>query len=338
MTDTTSQTIQLDGKHKQLVDLNKSYTTFEAEFTLQPHTLDLGKSYEIAVVSQTLLDGDGEISYKKIDGIYSGSIKNEDANGYQNYFLVVKSAEPFKENVTVEVLIKSLDNFLMPPQGQVHNQGHNQSQSHNQGQSQSHNQEVITHEKPVNLPPTGKVVETPKSNKWGFKIKLFIAFFVLVCGVFLLYYFYKRSKKTKSKLSLKEYNQTINANEVKPEIKLEVSPPVPTPTPTPTQPPVVSEKQSVQLNFPTPSKKSSLAEAFKTKMVENKSPVTKSQVFKPTNISPVKKNKQVVRSSSSSSSSNTSTSGSLSSSSSSSSSRPKHNLKGKRFVFDDDSD
>lgn len=173
MVDFSSSKISLDGKHKQLIDLNKDQTLFEAEFTITPHTLDLDKKYEIAVVSQSVLDTD-EIAFKEVNGIYKGDVKQDDQSSeYENFFLVINSAIPIKE-LNVEVAMRPI----------------------------KVKQPVVVERQPVEQVPlredAERVIEKYEKKNAGFwarnKVKIIICFFVLVAGGYLLYYFWKKNQ------------------------------------------------------------------------------------------------------------------------------------------------
>jgi hypothetical protein len=199
MVDFSSSKINLDGKHKQLIDLNKDQTLFEAEFTITPHTLDLNKKYEIAVVSQSVLDTD-EISFKEVNGIYKGDVKQDDQSSeYENFFLVINSAVPIKE-LNVDVAMRPIKVKQQPVEVE-----------------RPPVEQVPVHEE------AERVIEKyEKKNNIGFwarnKVKIIICFFVLVAGGYLLYYFWKK-------------NQNKNTNEspvlkALPQPALQVAPPV----------------------------------------------------------------------------------------------------------------
>ena len=177
MVDFSSSKISLDGKHKQLIDLNKDQTLFEAEFTITPHTLDLDKKYEIAVVSQSVLDTD-EIAFKEVNGIYKGDVKQDDQNSeYENFFLVINSAIPIKDlNIDIAMRPIKVKKPLVVEQQPV--------------------EQIPIHEE------AERVIEKYEKKDAGFwvrnKVKIIICFFVLVAGGYLLYYFWKNQNQTKS--------------------------------------------------------------------------------------------------------------------------------------------
>lgn len=182
--DFSSSKIVLDGKHKQLIDLNKEHALFDAEFTITPHTLDFEKKYEIAVVSQSVLDND-EISFKEVSGIYQGNAKHDDPeSNYENFFLVIRSSQKIRE-LNVDVSIKPIAKPAVPKQEVVVREE----------ESLDNKIEKFYHE----------------TDFWSKnRIKIIIAFFVIVAGCFLMYYFWKRQKSAESVPTLPAL-QKINA-------------------------------------------------------------------------------------------------------------------------------
>jgi hypothetical protein len=184
MVDFSSSKITLDGKHKQLIDLNKDQTLFESEFTITPHTLDLDKTYEIAVVSQSVLDAD-EIIYKEVNGIYKGNVKHDDKSSeYENFFLVIKGSVPIKELI-IEVVMKPIKIEQPSPSIETHERDVEETEKNN--------------------------VECYRERESFFsrnKIKIIICFFVLVAGCYLMYYFWKKNQ-TATKASTESITENI---------------------------------------------------------------------------------------------------------------------------------
>jgi hypothetical protein len=184
MSEHTTHTLKLDGKHRQLVDLNKDYSNFETKYTITPHTLDLGKNFSIAVVSQSALDGDSAPKMTSVNGIYSNTITVDDPNSqYENYFLILQSTEELRE-MKVDVEIRPLQQ---------------QQQTHNI------NKRMIGNERELDIIPMRKEVEpelftqpppapAPPAKNSNLYYKILIALFLLIAGGFLAYYFYKKSK------------------------------------------------------------------------------------------------------------------------------------------------
>lgn len=173
-----SQKIILNGKHQQLIDLNKDKVNFSCEFTITPNIMDLDKTYYATVVTQDQLDKDENISFSKMSGIHEGSVSN-DSNQYQNYFLVIKSDVPMKEAL-IENKIRELPSYNEPEPEQEQEL---RIEPDNEYIVQQKNKQIIESYK----------IQNDSNNK---NIKYIILFFILVCGGFLLYYFWKKSKKT----------------------------------------------------------------------------------------------------------------------------------------------
>jgi hypothetical protein len=179
MTDFSTQKITLNGKHKQLVDLNKDNVNFNSEFTITPHILDIDKEYFATIATQTQLDNGEEIDFNKLSGIYTGSVKN-DSNEYQNYFLVIKSDAPMRE-MSIE---NKLDEIVLqqPPQ---------------QSPPRPSTNEHYQRQKPTHADVERLMHQQTKSQKNH--LKYILAFFIVLVGCFLLYYFWKKGKDTQPK-------------------------------------------------------------------------------------------------------------------------------------------
>lgn len=178
MTDFSTQKITLNGKHKQLVDLNKDKVNFNSEFTITPHILDIDKEYFATIATQTQLDNGEEIDFNKLSGIYTGSVKN-DSNEYQNYFLVIKSDAPMKE-MSIENKLDEI--FLQPPPPPP---------------PQPSTNEHYQRQKPTHADVERLMHQQSKSQKNH--LKYIIAFFIVLVGCFLLYYFWKKGKEIQPK-------------------------------------------------------------------------------------------------------------------------------------------
>ena len=170
MADFSTHTIVLNGKHQQLIDLNKDKVNFISDFTITPNILDLDKDYYATVITQTQLDNDTEFDFKKLSGIHTGSIKNE-TNQYQNYFLAIKSSTAFRE--------MKIENNLTELETEKY-------------QEPMQQQEALIEQ--VQAPVQVKE-PPPKDNKL---YKYIIALFIVIVGCYLLYYFWKKSKSSTS--------------------------------------------------------------------------------------------------------------------------------------------
>lgn len=82
----TKKTVKL-GKIKQLIDLNGDSTNFDLSFKVSCHD---DTPFKVLVVDQTTLDNTPELQYKETSKTISGNIVS-DKNVYQNHFLVLKA-------------------------------------------------------------------------------------------------------------------------------------------------------------------------------------------------------------------------------------------------------
>jgi hypothetical protein len=87
------------NKIKQLIDLNGDITNFDLTFTA---TSKDGSSFNLLVVNQTTLDSSEPLNYKTAEGTISGNIIS-DKGIYQNYFLLLKSDAPCECDVTIDI-------------------------------------------------------------------------------------------------------------------------------------------------------------------------------------------------------------------------------------------
>jgi len=94
----------------QLIDINKDLTNFEAEFKV---VSEGKKPFELLVIDQNSLDNNPEIPYKNVEqGEISGQISH-DTNKFQNYYLILKSKEPCKCEVTIRT--REIAPKIQPP-------------------------------------------------------------------------------------------------------------------------------------------------------------------------------------------------------------------------------
>ena len=146
-------------KVKQLIDLNQDSTNFDLSFKVTCHD---DTPFHVLVVDQTTLDNSEELNYKETKNIISGNIL-ADKNIYQNYFLILKSEKECK--VDVELIKKELPRTpdKIDPPKQLQN---NERKMQFQAPSESFN--------------------------WK---KIGLLTVVIVGGLALLWYFYKKSNK-----------------------------------------------------------------------------------------------------------------------------------------------
>lgn len=152
------------GKIKQLIDLNGDSTNFDLKFNV---TCEDDTPFQVLVVDQTTLDNNPELEYKETKNSISGNIV-ADKNIYQNYFLILKSEKPC--NVDVELIKNELPKTpeQLPIQGNVHGNLPD------------------FHKRSVSIPTT------PPFN-WT---KILLIGIVVIGGVALLWYLYKRKQNT----------------------------------------------------------------------------------------------------------------------------------------------
>jgi hypothetical protein len=227
----TSKTISLDGKHKQIIDLNQDLVDFIVDFTITPLKDDLQKPYEIAITTQEKLDSGLNPKFTQYSGIFNKTIKNTSGN-YQNYCLLIKSTTEFKD-ITIKINLTPLESASAPPTPV-----------------------------PTPLPPTPvaplaplppvdqaqpKMVPTPtpqhivQSNDSNKKMKIIVGFLIVVIGGCALYYFWNKSKT--AKLVPVEMPSTSSAPEVvvqQPAAPLTIPSPAPAPAPVPSSGPAFS--------------------------------------------------------------------------------------------------
>lgn len=172
---TTTRKIVPDGKHQQLIDLNKNATNFICEFSITPHIMDLETEYYVAITTQSQLDNNENIDIKPLKGIFTGSVKIE-SNEYQNYFMVIKTDAPMREmeitSTLTELPVHKPQEPVLPPPEPVEQQYIKTSEKFEH--EHEHEQEQ----------------ETMDDNH--FKFKVIIAFFILIVGCYLMYHFSRK--------------------------------------------------------------------------------------------------------------------------------------------------
>lgn len=87
------------SRQKQLIDLNGDTVNFETNFRVVSEN---NQPFEAVVVDQTTLDNSPELKYQPAPkGEIAGSLR-QDKNVYQNYFLVLRSENPCRCQVTID--------------------------------------------------------------------------------------------------------------------------------------------------------------------------------------------------------------------------------------------
>ena len=199
----TKTTYQLN-KFKTLIDLNGDTTNFSIAFRVTPH--DPRIPVDMLVITQTDLDNNENLEYKRIQGEISGDVVH-DKGIYQNYYLILKAEQPCQCDVEImkQEIPKSAMNFQQ--QGQQGQQGIPPPMQPDQGQQgQDQGQDANLQLSPPNQPQ----FPTPPANKrnWG-KIILII---LGISGVALiLYWVSKRRKKGDNNISLSGNNNNNNS-------------------------------------------------------------------------------------------------------------------------------
>ena len=156
------------GKLQQLIDLNQDITNFKAEFKVSSKT---DKPFMMLVTSQSQLDDPNvnNLEFKEVKGYIGGNII-ADKNIFQNYFVVLKSADD--QEVDLEVNLEPLpDNIPQQQQQQPQQQPQQQQQQ----------------------PQTSDIIKPPEpqtSKKLFLKSKYFIWILVGVAVLALLYLLY----------------------------------------------------------------------------------------------------------------------------------------------------
>lgn len=159
---------------KQLIDLNGDVTNFDLTFTA---TSQDGSPFYALVVDQTTLDSNPSLEYKKAEGTISGNIIS-DKGVYQNYFLILKSDNPCKCNVSIQ--LKEIP------------------------QSSSSQPQLETREK---FKSSASSKKTSKSSSNWFLILVIV---VVCCAV--LWWFYGKKKKNSSESSLLDTTKSLTSS------------------------------------------------------------------------------------------------------------------------------
>jgi hypothetical protein len=144
------------GKIKQLIDLNGDSINFDLTFSVRCH--DPSVTFQMLVVDQNTLDNNPDIVYKDVTGEISGNI-NADKNVYQNYFLILKADKVCEVDVTI-------DKKEIPPAPSL----------------PDFSQSLVSAKK-----------EDKSDRRW---IKIVIITVIVLGGIGVLYWLYKRNKST----------------------------------------------------------------------------------------------------------------------------------------------
>jgi hypothetical protein len=90
------------SRNKKLIDLNRDFVNFEAEFSI-----DSDYPFEFTIVNQATLDNAEKINYNKTQGNVSDKIRIED-NDFQNYFLVIKNDSQEEKDANIRIRCQEL--------------------------------------------------------------------------------------------------------------------------------------------------------------------------------------------------------------------------------------
>ena len=157
----TSKKINLDGSHRQLVDLNGNVVNFNLEFIITPSSEDLDKPYEIAITTQETLDLNDNIKFATVKGQFRKNIVNT-SNEYQNYCVMLSSQKiPFTD-MQIDINLKNLG---------------------------------VPEEKPKLHTSELKQPLVPAQIERPIQTKCILGAIVLVSGICLLYYFWTQNQK-----------------------------------------------------------------------------------------------------------------------------------------------
>jgi hypothetical protein len=95
---------------KQLIDINKNTVNFKCNFAIVSTD---SKPFQAIVVTQSILDTSDKLDFEQVtDGNFSGEIL-VNQNIYDNYFIVMKAAEPTSVEVVID--FEALPDYI--PQG-----------------------------------------------------------------------------------------------------------------------------------------------------------------------------------------------------------------------------
>ena len=100
----------------QLVDMNESHKNFKLRFSV---TQDQNQPFLAIVADQSMLDSETPLQFRDVSGSLSGEII-ADKNEYQNYFLALKSKDEQPVEVTVQLDLQGLPDYVEPPTKGAH--------------------------------------------------------------------------------------------------------------------------------------------------------------------------------------------------------------------------
>lgn len=162
---------------QQLVDLNEELTNFKLDFKVVSEN---NVPFKTVVVSQSKLDSGEILDFKNVDnGTISGNIVSD--NGVkQNYYLILKSENPVK--CTVEINLQEI------PLNE--NIKRKQQEYQNQLLQEQEYQQRLFQEKENSM----KQKKLKKNSEGFFNLKTILFLLVIAGGIIFYYLFYIRNK------------------------------------------------------------------------------------------------------------------------------------------------
>jgi hypothetical protein len=162
---------------QQLVDLNGELTNFKLDFKVISEN---SVPFKTVVISQSKLDSGEILDFKNVDnGTISGNIVSD--NGVkQNYYLILKSENPVK--CTVEINLQEI------PLNE--NIKRKQQEYQNQLLQEQEYQQRIFQEKENSM----NQKKLSKKSEGFFNLKTILFLLVIACGIIFYYLFYIRNK------------------------------------------------------------------------------------------------------------------------------------------------
>lgn len=178
---------------KQLVDINGDITNFKAKFTV---TSIEGKTFQMTIADQNMLDADEPLKYRDVQGGISGNVSS-DKNVYTSYYIALKSSEPTQIKIKVELEELPMKDLPYNPQKMSPpNQGNpgipgNQG---NQGYPQGYHPNIQPRQAPAPSQNDDKKQSFIEKNLW----KIILIIVILAIGGYFIFQFMKKGKKEKS--------------------------------------------------------------------------------------------------------------------------------------------
>lgn len=166
-----------------LVDLNEDLVNFKTDFKVFASSED--SEFSVAVADQTQVDN-GDFSFRDVKGKIGGNI-SWDKNVYKNHFLALKSKEPQKVTVELELteLPRTPDNKILEDQQPI-----DIKQEDIKPYQVDSNQYNITQD----------ILALQKKNSLFSKLwfKIFLVCVLLIIGVLIYKYFFSKSEESVS--------------------------------------------------------------------------------------------------------------------------------------------